>query len=755
MTIIFIVGLLFIAIYLVVFKLLGLTVIGSDEVAVIEKWWSTKGNLAQGKLISLDGEAGFQPDMLRAGIHLLPRFMFRVHKFPMIVIPQGQIGYVFARDGQAMKNTQLLGREVECSNFQDTRAFLKNGGQKGPQRAILREGAYAINLAQFIVITKNQVFSLPGTGNIDLETINSMKSNISSRNGFEPVVIKEERVNYQNSTRTLDLMGIVTVHEGRALPSGEIIAPTVGDDSNNEDTYHNSFQTPEAFLNAGGYKGKQEQVIADGTYYINRLFATVEIAHKTVVPMGYTAVVNSFAGEEGEDISGSDYKHGELVEKGCKGIWAKSLQPGKYAINTQAMSISLVPTTNIILKWEKGTQGDHNFDSNLKEVTLITKDAFEPTLPLSVVIHIDYKKAPYVIQRFGDIKKLVEQSLDPMVSAYFKNTAQQLTLIELIQKRANIQEEATSEMRAKFEEYNLNLVEVLIGTPSSGGDDKIEEILNQLTERQIAKEEIATFESKMESAKKKRELEEQEAIAKQQEELTKSDIAIRIQENIGKAELQKAEQDALKTQKLADAKAYERIKLADAKLAEDKKSAEAKAYETEALAKSESQAKKDIADANAYAIKQESSAEAESIELIGKAQAISVKENIDAYGDNGADYIIKQEVISKVTDAIKENKTPLVPQNYVSLGGGNNQTPNGMDTLNGLLALTMSEKMGMSFNQATQDLENDLEKDLAEETEFNHDCNELGMEFEDVQAEIAVETNNNTSIEINVENSEK
>ena len=127
--------------YLVLFKILGITNIKSDEVAVIEKWWSTKGNLEEGKLISLKGEAGFQPELLRAGIHVLPRFIYRVHKYPMIVIPQGQIGYIFARDGISMDKTQLLGRDVECQNFQNTRMFLENGGQKGPQRAILREGA--------------------------------------------------------------------------------------------------------------------------------------------------------------------------------------------------------------------------------------------------------------------------------------------------------------------------------------------------------------------------------------------------------------------------------------------------------------------------------------------------------------------------------------------------------------------------------------------------------------------------------------
>jgi hypothetical protein len=49
-------------------------------------------------------------------------------------------------------------------------------------------------------------------------------------------------------------------------------------------------------------------------------------------------------------------------------------------------------------------QGRRSPTARLSEVSLITKDAFEPTLPLSVVVHIDYKKAPLVVQRFGDIK---------------------------------------------------------------------------------------------------------------------------------------------------------------------------------------------------------------------------------------------------------------------------------------------------------------------------------------------------------------
>lgn len=158
-------------------------------------------------------------------------------------------------------------------------------------------------------------------------------------------------------------------------------------------------------------------MLVEGTWYINRLFATVELIPKTVVEVGTVGVVVSYTGRTGADVSGDAYKHGELVQTGERGVWQQALLPGKYAFNTFAGKVVSVPTTNFILKWNRAEVGQHRYDENLAEVGLITKDAFEPSLPLSVVVHIDYRKAPLVIQRFGDVKKLVEQTLDPMVAA--------------------------------------------------------------------------------------------------------------------------------------------------------------------------------------------------------------------------------------------------------------------------------------------------------------------------------------------------
>ena len=129
--------------------------IPNTRVGIVEKLVSAKGSVKSG-LIALEGEAGFQPYVLRGGWHFLTPFQYRVHRMPLVTIPQGKIGYLFARDGQPLPPTQTLACNTTASDFEDVARFLAGGGQRGPQRKILREGTYAINLAQFVVLTEGE-----------------------------------------------------------------------------------------------------------------------------------------------------------------------------------------------------------------------------------------------------------------------------------------------------------------------------------------------------------------------------------------------------------------------------------------------------------------------------------------------------------------------------------------------------------------------------------------------------------------------
>ncbi len=606
----------------------GVRFIPNTRIGIVEKRFSPKGSVKSG-FIALNGEAGFQPRVLRGGLHYLMPIQFVVRMAPLVTIPQGKIGYIFARDGKLLEPTQALASNQTAFDFQDVEAFFRDGGQRGPQRRVLREGTYAINLMQFIVLTDERIYSLPLSRD-EMQTIQGMAHVIAERGGFVPVIIKD----------TDDKIGIATVHDGPSLGQGEIIAPVVGDDPKNADTYHNKFQDPDKFLNAGGFRGRQLQVVVEGTYYVNRLFATVEMIQKTVIEVGNVGVVVSYTGETGEDLSGKEYRHGELVLRGKRGVWEEALLPGKYAFNTYAGKVVSVPTTNFILKWISNQTGAHKFDENLSEVSLITKDAFEPSLPLSVVVHIDYEKAPLVIQRFGDIKRLVEQTLDPMVAAYFKNIGQTRTLIQLLQERSDIQKIASEEMKIKFQHYNLELEEVLIGTPSSPEEDiQIESILTQLRSRQIASEQIETYDRQEKAAVKERELREAESRSQMQTGMTQAELNIEIQSSQGKADYQRSIQQAAQIRALAEA-------------------------------------------------------EAEKIARIGIAQALATEEQVRAYG--GPQFQVTQTVLNRFAEAIQESKVDVVPRVIV---GANKDSGSG-NIMEALLAMLLSDRFGALANEA-------------------------------------------------------
>jgi uncharacterized membrane protein YqiK len=615
-------------IIVVLILLSGIRFIPNNRIGIVEKRFGQRS--VKGGFIALHGEAGYQPDVLRGGLHFLVPIQYVVHIAPLVTIAQGKIGYLFARDGEPLSAMQVLASNTTANDFQNVAHFLTHGGQRGPQRQILREGTYAINLAQFVVITEERVYYMPLSRD-DQTVIQSMAEVIAQRKGFTPVVIKDSD----------DSIGIVTVHDGPSLPSGEIIAPVVGGDANDPLTYHNNFQMPDRFINANGLRGRQLQVLVEGTYYLNRLFATVEMIPKTIIEVGFVGVVVSYTGGSSADLSGTEYRHGELVSMGSRGVWSEPLLPGKYAFNTYAGKVVAVPTTNIILKWIKSDIGSHHLDENLSEVSLITKDAFEPSLPLSVVMHIDYHKAPLVIQRFGDVKKLVEQTLDPMVSAYFKNVGQMRTLIQLIQERNEIQRLSSEEMKEKFEHYNLELEEVLIGTPTTTGEDKqIEIILNQLRARQIAVEQIETFQRQQVAALKERELREAQARSEQQRNITESELSITVQSNQGKAEFARAQQQAAQIRTLAEA-------------------------------------------------------EAERIARTGIAQAIATEEQVAAYG--GPQFQVTQQVMNRFAEAVQQSRVDVVPRVVVG-GSGGEGGASGSSIMEGLLTLLLSDKLNLSVS---------------------------------------------------------
>ena len=494
--------------------LLGVVFIRERQVGVVIKKFGSR-SLPPGRLVALAGEPGYQADTLSPGLHFgLFRLQYRVLKMPVTLVPQGEIALVLAADGASIPTDRILGRIVDCDNFQDARKFLVNGGEKGRQLGILTAGTYRINRVLFNVIT----------------------SAVAPEHGMSGDQLVLQRVES-------DMVGIVTTLDGRPIEAGEIAGPTIPG--------HENFQNAQAFLDGGGRRGLQEQVLLSGTWNLNPWFAQIEQVAMVQIPIGYVGVVISFVGKAHVDVSGLEFKHGDLVNAGHKGVWVTPLYPGKHPSNTRIMKIELVPTTNIVLNWATRTEA-HHYDEKLSSITVRSKDGFAFNLDVAQIIHVGALDAPKVISRVGSMQNLVDHVLQPIVGNYFRNSAQDYTVLDFLSARSHRQADAAEHIRAAIGAYDVQAIDTLIGDIHPPA-----QLMQTQTDRKIAEEQRKTYEVQEAAQVQRQQLVRQTALADIQQQVVSAEQGVNISELQANAHIKQAtgDSEAVRLRSLGEAEA--------------------------------------------------------------------------------------------------------------------------------------------------------------------------------------------------------
>ena len=494
--------------------LLGLVLIRETQVGIVVKRFAFR-SLPPGQLLALEGEAGYQADTLAPGLHCGYWFwQYRILKMPVTVVPQGEIALVIAADGAAIPTERILGRIVDCDSFQDARAFLVNGGEKGRQLGILTAGTYRINTALFTVV-----------GSFDAES-----------HGMASEQLRLHRVESE-------MVGIVTTLDGRPIEAGEIAGPVIPG--------HDNFQNAQAFLDGGGRRGLQEQILLSGSWNLNPWFAQVEQVPMVEIPIGHVGVVISYVGRAHEDVSGLEFKHGDLVNAGHKGVWITPLYPGKHPLNTHIMKVERVPTTNIVLNWASRTES-HNFDAKLQSITVRSRDGFAFNLDVSQIIHVGALDAPKVISRVGSMQNLVDHVLQPIVGNYFRNSAQDYTVLDFLGARSQRQVEAAAHIRAALGAYDVQAIDTLIGDINPPAA-----LMETQTDRKIAEEQRKTYEVQEAAQVQRQQLVRQTSLADIQQEVVGAEQGVNIAELQAGAHIKQAtgEAEATRLRALGEAEA--------------------------------------------------------------------------------------------------------------------------------------------------------------------------------------------------------
>lgn len=489
--------------------LVGIVIIKEDKVGIAIKKIDADSiqKMKSNRVIAFNNEAGIQADVLSPGVHHGFYFWkYNVLKEDWVVIPQGEIALIIAQDGAHIPAGRTLGKVVDCEDFQDAQAFLRNGGEKGQQLSFLTTGTYRINTKLFTVITAKNASQYglnPGQ--------------------LSPCIIPSDKV------------GIVVTHDGAPIPSGEIAGPIVGG--------HDKFQDPRKFIENGGCRGLQQEILPSGTWDLNPWFAEVEKASLVDIPPGTVGVVISHVGQLPPEGKADD-----LVDAGFKGVWKTPLRNGKHPVNTKVMSIEIVPIHEIALDWKSDkSKNPLNYDANLNSLSLRSKDGFPFDIEVTQVIKVPEESAPRMISRVGSplfetdghpshsisgtltapkytsIKNLVTRVLKPMVENHFRNSVQQYGALEFLDERSDRQKEAALQISEGLVEYGVRAVGTYLNEIDLPPD-----LEKALTERKIAEQQQKTFKAQQAAESERQKLAREKELTEIQQLLVKAEEGLKI-----------------------------------------------------------------------------------------------------------------------------------------------------------------------------------------------------------------------------------
>ena len=640
----------------------SLRVIGPAEIGLVNKRFARR-SLADGNPVAFQGEAGYQAELLMPGLRFMLWPVYTVTKHPWVQVPAGEIGVVIAQVGEPIAiGAKSAEFREEFGNFSDVHAFVEHRGQKGVQRPVLPPGTLVpIHPAAFLVITASRVYGAPVSS--ELQAI------VRHHGGIAPEVFglspHQLQVTVIAPNGTTDMVGIVTTLEGEPLPAGDIASRLGGFDDvrsmeeagatdaevidallGRKNELHNNYQDFQEFLAQGGRIGLQHDPLLYGAYLLNPFLVRVEMVPMLVVRQGEVAVIKSFVGLPTLDTSGIEFKFGSIVHPGRRGIWQEPLRTGKYPINPRIYAAEIVPTSILTLNWAKAVSQAHNLDSSLSPIEGKSREGFVFSIDLQVQIHVSDTKAPKVISMVGTMQNLVNEVLQSAVGNHFRNTLQRLEAVRFIETRDEVQLAALEAVTRYLSSYEVETRGVYI-------QDVIfpKELVEVLTEREIAKQEKATFHEQREAQHARIEVERARGTADMQGQLATSQVSIEINSNQAEAKAAQARGEAsyVETTARAEATKVEVMGRADAS-------------RIEALGLAEAAKVAAVGAAEASRAEAVGLAEAKATEALGLARAQGFEAQKEALGPQAT-------AIVAAINAIAEGRIDVMPDVLVTSGG--------------------------------------------------------------------------------------
>jgi len=581
---------LILAVAILIILLMSFYSIGPTQVGLVRKRFGAR--LPGDNPLAFRGEAGYQAELLMPGLRFKLCLVYAVTKHPWVQVPAGTIGVVIAQVGETCPmGAKSAVYRPEFGNFSDLKTFVEKGGQKGVQRPVLPPGTLVpIHPVAFLIITKPAVFGVPVSN--DLSVLARSRMGLSyAAFGLEEKQLEVTRISPRPTEggKVVDMIGIITALEGQPLPAGDIASRLGGfadvaalegaaaaDQTTdarlietilgNQNNRHGAYQDFQKFLDLGGSMGLQHDPLLYGAYNLNPFLLRVEEVPMLVVEQGQVAVMKAYVGLPTQDTSGAEFKFGSLVRPGHRGIWQEPLRTGKYPINPRCYQAVIVPTFIITLNWADVVSQAHNLDTQLKQIEAKSSEGFTFAIDLQVQIHIPDTQAPYVISMVGSVPNLVNEVLQAAVGNHFRNKLQGMPAVRFISTREEVQQGAFDYVKQELAKYRVETRGVYIQAVVLP-----QPLVDVLTQREIANQEIETYKMQRSAQDQRTETEKAKGTADMQADLAKAQVGVEIQNNRTAARKMEAQGEAayieqtgaaqgaqVRSVGLARAEAYER-----------------------------------------------------------------------------------------------------------------------------------------------------------------------------------------------------
>jgi uncharacterized membrane protein YqiK len=140
------------------------------------------------------------------------------------------------------------------------------------------------------------------------------------------------------------------------------------------------------------------------------------------------------------------------------------------------------------------------------------------------------------------VQNLVDHVLQPIVGNYFRNAAQNYTVLDFLSARSERQQEAAEHIRQALRTYDVQAIDTLIGDITPPDD-----LMFTLTERKIAEEQRKTYEVQMEAQTQRQELVRETSLADIQEDMVRAEKSVTIADLTAQADIKKAEGESQAT----------------------------------------------------------------------------------------------------------------------------------------------------------------------------------------------------------------